>query len=97
MEEMTKSLMEDRKMSKPKTEEGSLVAKEVEVSGAFEDQLMKMYQDMVDQGYRGTFEQFLIDMSLGGEDFDPATAMKVSKLPEGIMQLMNMMKDRKTA
>jgi len=23
--------------------------------------------------------------------------MKVSKLPEGIMQLMNMMKDRKTA
>ena len=97
MEEMTKSLMEDRKMSKPKTEEGSLVAKEVEVSGAFEDQLMKMYKDMVDQGYRGTFEQFLIDMSLGGEDFDPATAMKVSKLPEGIMQLMNMMKDRKTA
>ena len=97
MEEMTKSLMEDRKMSKPKTEEGSLVAKEVEVSGAFEDQLMKMYKDMVDQGYRGTFEQFLIDMSLGGEDFDPATAMKVSKLPEGIMQLMNMMKNRKTA
>ena len=97
MEEMTKSLMEDRKMSKPKTEEGSLVAKEVEVSGAFEDQLMKMYKDMVDQGYKGTFEQFLIDMSLGGEDFDPATAMKVSKLPEGIMQLMNMMKDRKTA
>ena len=96
MEEMTKSLMEDRKMSKPKTEEGSLVAKEVEVSGAFEDQLMKMYQDMVDQGYRGTFEQFLIDMSLGGEDFDPATAMKVSKLPEGIMQLMNMMKKRST-
>ena len=96
MEEMTKSLMEDRKMSKPKTEEGSLVAKEVEVSGAFEDQLMKMYKDMVDQGYRGTFEQFLIDMSLGGEDFDPATAMKVSKLPEGIMQLMNMMKKRST-
>ena len=97
MEEMTKSLMADRKMSKPKTEEGSLVAKEVEVSGAFEDQLMKMYKDMVDQGYKGTFEQFLIDMSLGGEDFDPATAMKISKLPEGIMQLMNMMKDRKTA
>ncbi len=97
MEEMTKSLMEDRKMSKPKTEEGSLVAKEVEVSGAFEDELMKMYKDMVDQGYKGTFEQFLIDMSLGGEDFDPATAMKVSKLPEGIMQLMNMMKNRKKA
>ena len=96
MEEMTKSLMEDRKMSKPKTEEGSLVAKEVEVSGAFEDQLMKMYKDMVDQGYKGTFEQFLIDMSLGGEDFDPATAMKVSKLPEGIMQLMNMMQNKRT-
>ena len=96
MEEMTKSLMADRKMSKPKTEEGSLVAKEVEVSGAFEDQLMKMYKDMVDQGYKGTFEQFLIDMSLGGEDFDPATAMKVSKLPEGIMQLMNMMQNKRT-
>ena len=27
MEEMTKSLMADRKMSKPKTEEGSLVAR----------------------------------------------------------------------
>jgi hypothetical protein len=97
MEEMTKSLMVDRKMSKPKTEEGSLVAREVEVAGDFENQLMKMYKDMVDQGYKGSFEEFLIDMSLGGEDFDPATAMKVSKLPEGIMQLMNMMKDRKTA
>ena len=97
MAEMTKSLMEDRKMSKPKTEEGSLVAREVQVAGDFENQLMKMYKDMVDQGYKGSFEEFLIDMSLGGEDFDPATAMKVSKLPEGIMQLMNMMKDRKTA
>ena len=97
MEEMTKSLMADRKMSKPKTEEGSLVAREVEVAGDFENQLMKMYKDMVDQGYKGSFEEFLIDMSLGGEDFDPATAMKVSELPEGIMQLMNMMKDRKTA
>ena len=96
MEEMTKSLMEDRKMSKPKTEEGSLVAKEVEVSGAFEDQLMKMYQDAVEQGYKGSFEEYLIDISLGGEDFDPATAMKVSKLPEGIMQLMNMMQNKRT-
>ena len=34
--------------------------------------------------------------SKGGEDFDPATAMKVSKLPEGIMQLMNMMQNRRT-
>ena len=97
MEEMTKSLMEDRKMSKPKTEEGSLVAREVEVAGDFENQLMKMYQDALEQGYKGSFEEYLIDISLGGEDFDPATAMKVSKLPEGIMQLMNMMKDRKTA
>ena len=97
MEEMTKSLMEDRKMSKPKTEEGSLVGREVQVAGDFENQLIKMYQDAVDQGYKGSFEEYLIDISLGGEDFDPATAMKVSKLPEGIMQLMNMMKDRKTA
>ena len=44
MEEMTKSLMADRKMSKPKTEEGSLVAREVEVAGDFENQLMKMYK-----------------------------------------------------
>ena len=96
MEEMTKSLMEDRKMSKPKTEEGSLVAREVQVAGDFENQLMKMYQDAVEQGYKGSFEEYLIDISLGGEDFDPATAMKVSKLPEGIMQLMNMMQNRRT-
>ena len=95
MEEMTKSLMEDRKMSKPKTEEGSLVAREVQVAGDFENQLMKMYQDAVEQGYKGSFEEYLIDISLGGEDFDPATAMKVSKLPEGIMQLMNMLKNRR--
>ena len=97
MAEMTKSLMEDRKMSKPKTKEGSLVAREVQVAGDFENQLMKMYQDALEQGYKGSFEEYLIVISLGGEDFDPATAMKVSKLPEGIMQLMNMMKDRKTA
>jgi len=88
--------MEDRKMSKPKTEEGSLVAREVQVAGDFENQLMKMYQDAVEQGYKGSFEEYLIDISLGGEDFDPATAMKVSKLPEGIMQLMNMMQNRRT-
>ena len=97
MEEMTKSLMEDRKMSKPKTEEGSLVAREVQVAGDFENQLIKMYQDAVEQGYKGSFEEYLIDISLGGEEFDPSSPMKVSKLPEGIMQLMNMMKDRKTA
>ena len=56
-----------------------------------------MYQDAVEQGYKGSFEEYLIDISLGGEEFDPSSPMKVSKLPEGIMQLMNMMKDRKTA
>ena len=97
MEEMTKSLMEDRKMSEPKTKEGSVTAREVEVAGEFEDMLMKMYNEAVDQGYKGSFEEYLIDISLGGEEFDPSSPMKVSKLPEGIMQLMNMMKDRKTA
>ena len=97
MEEMTKSLMEDRKMSKPKTEEGSLVAREVQVAGDFENQLIKSYEAAVEQGYKGSFEEYLIDISLGGEEFDPSSPMKVSKLPEGIMQLMNMMKDRKTA
>ena len=96
MEEMTKALVADRKMSKPKTEEGSLVAREVQVAGDFENQLMKMYQDAVDQGYKGSFEEYLIDISLGGEEFDPSSPMRVSKLSEGIMQLMNMMKDRKT-
>ena len=81
----------------PKKEEGSITAKEVEVTGDFENQLMKMYQDALEQGYKGSFEEYLIDISLGGEEFDPSSPMKVSKLPEGIMQLMNMMKDRKTA
>ena len=96
MEEMTKSLMEDRKMSKSKTEEGSLVAREVQVAGDFENQLIKMYQDAVEQGYKGSFEEYLIDISLGGEEFDPSSPMKVSKLPEGIMQLMNMMQNKRT-
>ena len=94
MEEMTKSLMEDRKMSKPKTEEGSLVAREVQVAGDFENQLMKMYQDAVEQGYKGTFFDFLIDRM--DEEFDPSSPMRVSKLPEGIMQLMNMMQNKRT-
>jgi len=97
MEEMTKSLMEDRKMSKPKTEEGSLVAREVQVAGDFENQLIKSYEAAVEQGYKGSFEEYLIDISLGGEEFDPSSPMKVSKLPEGIMQLMKMMQNRKTA
>ena len=96
MEEMTKSLMEDRKMSKPKTEEGSLVAREVQVAGDFENQLIKSYEAAVEQGYKGSFEEYLIDISLGGEEFDPSSPMKVSKLPEGIMQLMKMMQNRRT-
>ena len=95
MDEMTKALVSDRKMSEPKTEEGSLKAREVEVAGEFEDMVMKLYQEAVDQGYKGTFFDFLIDRM--DEEFDPASPMRVSKLPEGIMQLMNMMKDRKTA
>jgi len=95
MEEMTKSLMADRKMSKPKTEEGSLKAREVEVAGAFEEELLKKFRKAVEGGYKGTFEEYLFDqMKLGFED---ETMMRVSELPEGIMQLMNMMKDRKTA
>ena len=84
-------------MSMPtRSPDGSLKAREVEVAGEFEDQLMKMYDEAVEQGYKGSFEEYLIDISLGGEEFDPSSPMKVSKLPEGIMQLMNMMKDRKT-
>ena len=97
MDDMTKALVADRKMSMPtRSPDGSLKAREVEVAGAFEDQLMKMYDEAVEQGYKGSFQEYLIDISLGGEDFDPATAMKVSKLPEGIMQLMNMMQNKRT-
>ena len=39
MEEMTKALVADRKMSEPKTKEGSVTAREVEVAGEFEDML----------------------------------------------------------
>ena len=86
-----------RKMSMPtRSPDGSIKAREVEVAGEFEDQLMKMYDEAVEQGYKGSFQEYLIDISLGGEDFDPATAMKVSKLPEGIMQLMNMMQNKRT-
>ena len=48
-------------MSKPKTEEGSLVAREVEVAGAFEEELLKKFRKAVEGGYRGTFEEFLIN------------------------------------
>jgi len=78
----------------PKTEEGSLKAREVEVAGEFEDMLMKMYNEAVDQGYKGTFFDFLIDRM--DTEFDPSSPMRVSKLPEGIMQLMNMMQNKRT-
>ena len=78
----------------PKTSDGSVKAREVEVAGEFEDMAMKLYQEAVEQGYKGTFFDFLIDRM--DTEFDPSSPMKVSKLPEGIMQLMNMMKNRRT-
>ena len=83
-------------MSMPtRSPDGSLKAREVEVAGAFEDELMKKYEAAKEGGYKGTFYEYLMDqMKL---EFDDETMMRVSELPEGIMQLMNMMKDRKTA
>ena len=87
MEEMTKALVADRKMSEPKTKEGSVTAREVEVAGEFEDMLMKMYDEAVEQGYKGTFFDFLIDRM--DEEFDPASPMRVSRL-KGIPSVMDM-------
>ena len=67
---------------------------DVPVAGQFEDQLMKMYDEAVEQGYKGSFFDFLIDRM--DEDFDPSSPMRVSKLPEGIMRLMNMMQNKRT-
>ena len=78
----------------PKTSDGSVKAREVEVAGEFEDMAMKLYQEAVEQGYKGTFFDFLIDRM--DDEFDPASPMRVSKLPEGIMQLMNMMQNKRT-
>ena len=78
----------------PKIKDGSLKAREVEVAGEYEDMLMKNYEAAVEQGYKGTFFDFLIDRM--DEEFDPASPMRVSKLPEGIMQLMNMMQNKRT-
>ena len=74
--------------------EGSVKAREVEVAGEFEDMAMKLYQEAVEQGYKGTFFDFLIDRM--DTEFDPSSPMRVSKLPEGIMQLMNMMQNKRT-
>ena len=78
----------------PKTSDGSVKAREVEVAVEFEDMAMKLYQEAVEQGYKGTFFDFLIDRM--DEEFDPASPMRVSRLPEGIMQLMNMMQNKRT-
>ena len=85
----------DKDKSMPtRSPDGSLKAREVEVAGAYEDMAMKLYQEAVEQGYKGTFFDFLIDRM--DEEFDPASPMRVSKLPEGIMQLMNMMQNKRT-
>ena len=82
-------------MSMPtRSPDGSLKAREVEVAGAFEEELMKSYEAAVEQGYKGTFFDFLIDRM--DEEFDPASPMRVSRLPKGIMQLMNMMQNKRT-
>ena len=67
---------------------------DVPVAGEFEDMLMKMYDEAVEQGYKGSFFDFLIDRM--DTEFDPSSPMRVSKLPEGIMQLMNMMQNKRT-
>ena len=87
MDDMTKALVADRKMSEPKTKEGSVKAREVEVAGEFEDMVMKLYQEAVEQGYKGTFFDFLIDRM--DEEFDPASPMRVSRL-KGIPSVMDM-------
>ena len=67
--------------------DGSLKAREVEVAGEFEDMAMKLYQEAVEQGYKGTFFDFLIDRM--DEEFDPASPMRVSRL-KGIPSVMDM-------
>jgi len=78
----------DKDKSMPtRSPDGSLKAREVEVAGAFEDQLMKMYDEAVEQGYKGSFFDFLIDRM--DEEFDPASPMRVSRL-KGIPSVMDM-------
>ena len=86
-----------RKMSMPtRSPDGSIKAREVEVAGSFEDELMKGYEAAVEQGYKGTFFEFLIDQM--DEDFDPASPMRVSRLAEemkGVPSAMDMKMLRK--
>ena len=88
-------VMSDKDKSMPtRSPDGSLKAREVEVAGAFEDELLKKYRKAVEGGYRGSLEDYLFDqMKL---EFDDETMMRVSKLPEGIMQLINMMQNKRT-
>ena len=86
-----------RKMSMPtRSPDGSIKAREVEVAGEFEDQLMKMYDEAVEGGYKGSFFDFLIDRI--DPEFDPASPMRVSRLAEemkGIPSAMDMKMLRK--
>ena len=88
-------VMSDKDKSMPtRSPDGSLKAREVEVAGAFEDELMKKYEAAKEGGYKGTFYEYLMDqMKL---EFDDETMMRVSELPEGIMQLINMMQNKRT-
>ena len=86
-----------RKMSMPtRSPDGSIKAREVEVAGEYQDMLMKSYEAAVEQGYKGSFYDFLIDQM--DEDFDPASPMRVSRLAEemkGIPSVMDMKMLRK--
>jgi site-specific recombinase XerC len=86
-----------RKMSMPtRSPDGSIKAREVEVAGEYQDMLMKNYEAAVEQGYKGSFYDFLIDQM--DEDFDPADSIRVSKLAEqmrGIPSAMDMKMLRK--
>ena len=78
----------DKDKSMPtRSPDGSLKAREVEVAGEFEDMAMTLYQEAVEQGYKGTFFDFLIDRM--DEEFDPASPMRVSRL-KGIPSVMDM-------
>ena len=81
-----------KKFSMPtRSPDGSLKAREVEVAGAFEEELMKNYEAAVEGGYKGSFFDFLIDQM--DPEFDPADSIRVSKLAEqmkGIPSVMDM-------
>ena len=84
--------MSDKDKSMPtRSPDGSLKAREVEVAGAFEEELMKNYEAAVEGGYKGSFFDFLIDQM--DPEFDPTDSIRVSKLAEemkGIPSVMDM-------